>query len=91
MLSKLLVGVGFALCVAACASNPSAPAAATSKVVANAEPGCASSTGTRIALGPHECAAAGYTWTQGDMKVTGATDAAGALRLLDPTVIIRGD
>jgi hypothetical protein len=87
MFKRLVINAGLALCVAACASSPSTPRAAT----ANQPLGwCVSNTGTRIPLGPGECAAAGHTWTQKDISTTGATDAAQALRQLDPSLTVRG-
>jgi hypothetical protein len=85
-----LVAAGLALC-AACATHPSAPGAAKS-AAAKAEPpaGCVAATATRIPLRPGECAAFGRTWQQDDIKTTGATDAAQALRQLDPTVTVSG-
>jgi hypothetical protein len=92
MFNKALIVAGFALGVAACASTPSTPTAANAPVTAAAKPppaGCVSETGTRIPLSPTECAAAGHTWTQSDVKATGATQAGQALRLLDPTVTVK--
>ncbi|HEV3183036.1 MAG TPA: hypothetical protein VGY90_09485 [Steroidobacteraceae bacterium] len=37
---------------------------------------------------PSDCAGFGRTWTDQDVKSTGATDAAQALRQLDPTVVV---
>lgn len=92
MLNKLLIGPGLALCVAACASSPSTPGAATPKVAAATLPpaGCVANTATRIPLSPRECAAFGHTWTQDDIKSTGATDPGQALRLLDPSLTVSG-
>lgn len=87
MWNKILIGGALALCVAACASSPSTPPAATA---ANPPGWCVSSTGTRIPLSPGECAAAGHTWTQKQIDTTGATDAAQALRQLDPSLTIKG-
>ena len=92
MLNKLLIGAGLALCVAACASNPATPAAATPKVATTAEPpaGCVADTATRNPLKPGECAAFGRTWTQQDLKSTGATDVGQGLSLLDPSLTTTG-
>ncbi len=88
MRSKILIGTALTLCVAACASNPSTPPLAAA---AKSPPGwCVTSTGTRIPLGPRECAAAGHTWTQKDISTTGATDTGQALRQLDPSLTITG-
>jgi hypothetical protein len=88
-----LIGAGLSLCVAACASTPSNPTAATSKAAAapNQPPeGCVSNTASRIPMSPVECAAFGHAWTDQDIKTTGATDSAWALRLLDPSVTVTG-
>jgi len=93
MWKKYLMGTGLSLCVAACASIPSSPGAATSQAAAapNLPPvGCVSSTATRIPMSPAECAAFGRAWTAQDIKTTGATDSGQALRLLDPSVTVTG-
>lgn len=93
MWMKYLMGAWLSLCVAACASTPSSPDAATSKAAAtpNLPPvGCVSKTATRIPMSPTECAAFGRVWTEQDIKTTGATDSAQALRLLDPSVTVTG-
>jgi hypothetical protein len=85
----LLIGAGFSLCVSACAGAPSMPVGVSS--AAKRPPaGCVSQTGTRISLGPTECAAAGHIWTEDAIKSTGATEPGEALRLLDPTATIQG-
>ncbi len=91
MWKKYLIGAGISLCVAACASTPSSPGAATSKAAAtsNLPPvGCVSD--TAIPMSRAECAAFGRVWTEQDIRTTGATDAAQALRLLDPSVSVTG-
>ena len=85
-----LIGAWLVVCVAACASTPSSPGAATKAAAAhNLTPvGCVSNTATRIPVSPTECAGFGRTWTDQDIKTTGATDSAQALRLLDPSIIV---
>jgi len=93
MCKKFLIGAGLSLCVAACASTSSSPGAVTSKAAAaptQPPAGCVSSTATRIPVSPSECAAFGRVWTDQDIKTTGATDTAQALRLLDPSVTVTG-
>ncbi len=88
MLRKTLIGAGLTLCVAACATSPSTqgtdlPAAATVPPA-----GCVAETATRIPVSPHDCTGVGRVWTNRDVKTTGATDVAQALRQLDPTIVI---
>ena len=91
MFNRVLIGVCFTLCVAGCASSPSAPSAAKAAADAGSPPvGCVPVTATRIPLSPHECGAFGRAWKQEDIKTTGATDAGQALRLLDPSVTVTG-
>jgi hypothetical protein len=93
MFRKVLIGAGLSLCVAACASSPSAPAAADSSVTAAAQrlpAGCVSQSATRITVGPTECAAVGHILTGDAIKSVGATEPGEALRLLDPTLIVEG-
>lgn len=93
MWKKVLIGAGLTLCFAACASTRSAPGAATSTTAAPTNlprAGCVPSTATRIPLSPGECAGFGHTWTQEDIKRTGASDSGQALRLLDPTLSVSG-
>ena len=93
VLKKLLLSSQLALCVAGCASHPATPATATPKVAATAEgppAGCVADTATRIPASSGTCAAFGHTWTQTDIKSTGASDTGQALRNLDPTLTIKG-
>ena len=88
MLKKILIGAGLTLCVAACATSPSTPGTAPRAAAAKVPPaGCVAETATRIPVSPHDCAGAGRVWTDQDVKSTGATDVAQALRQLDPTVV----
>jgi hypothetical protein len=89
MLKKILIGAGLTLCVAACATSPSTPGTAPRAAAAKVPPaGCVAETATRSPVSPSECAGAGRVWTDQDVKSTGATDVAQALRQLDPTVVI---
>jgi hypothetical protein len=66
-----------------------APGVKTAKATSASPPrGCVADTATRIPLRPSECAAFGNSWTQQDIKSTGATDVGQALRLLDPTLTV---
>ena len=88
MLKKILIGAGLTLCVAACATSPSTPGTGRPAAAAKVPPaGCVADTATRIPVSPSECAGAGRTWSYQDVKSTGATDVAQALRQLDPTVV----
>jgi hypothetical protein len=98
MLTKALICVGLALCVGACASTPSTPAATsptaaspTAAKTANQPPaGCVAETATRIPVSPTECAAFGRVHTDEAIKQTGVQDTAQALRLLDPAITTKG-
>jgi hypothetical protein len=83
------MGAGLTLCVVACATSPSTPGTGQRAGAAMVPPaGCVAETATRIPVSPHDCAGAGRVWTDQDVKSTGATDGAQALRQLDPTVTV---
>jgi len=84
----LLIGGIFALCVAGCATSSPAPESKLTAAEAEPPAGCVADTATRIPVKPSDCWAFGRTWTDQDVKSTGATDAGQALRQLDPTVTI---
>jgi hypothetical protein len=91
MFNKVLIGACLILCVAGCASSPSAPSAAKAAADAGSPPvGCVPHTATRIPPSARECGAFGRVWNEDDIKNTGATDVAHALRLLDPSVTVTG-
>ena len=50
---------------------------------------CPHSTGTRIPLGESDCAGPGRSYSSDQLQRTGATDAASALALLDPSITVR--
>lgn len=85
MLTKVLIGVCLSACVAACASAPPATRTAAQKTP---PAGCVAGTASRLPPTPGDCAAFGRTWTYDDIKHTGATDAAQALSLLDPSLTV---
>ena len=89
MSNKLLIAAGWALCLAGCASNSSIPDATRHARTSVPPAICAADTASRISPGSPQCAVIGHTWTQEDMKRTGATDAGRALDLLDPTITVR--
>jgi hypothetical protein len=92
MLNKLLIGAVLTLALAACASTPSSPGAAKSAVATTQpQPGCAGTTATaRPPDSPQPCAAFGSVYTRDDIDHTGAMNVGDALRMLDPTVTVRG-
>jgi hypothetical protein len=88
MSNKVLIGVCLLLALAGCASTPSSPPTAKASAAVTAPPGCVGSTATRLPVSPGSCAGPGHTLTQEQLSTTGATDVAGALRLVDPTLTI---
>jgi hypothetical protein len=50
-------------------------------------PSCLTQTGSRISV-EDECRATGRSYTNDDIRGTGATTPGGALRLLDPSIIV---
>lgn len=91
MFKRLLAGITLALCLGACAT-PSAPSGekAAKAQAANPPPGCVAGTATRLPTRPGECAGFGNTWTQQDLKSTGATDVGQGLSVLDPALTTTG-
>lgn len=56
---------------------------------AEAQAGCVISTGSRIApVHGSNCAAMGRSYSERDIRLTGATTTADALRLLDPAITV---
>jgi hypothetical protein len=51
-------------------------------------PSCLKDTGTRIPPRARQCSGTGRSYTDGELKGTGATSVGDALRLLDPRVTI---
>jgi hypothetical protein len=95
MLNKPLIGAALALALAACASTPPSPDAAKSTLATSQQPpGCAGTSATTTAasqsVNPQPCAGFGSVYTRDEMTRVGATSAADALRLLAPTVGVRG-
>lgn len=86
MIKKLIIGSCMALCAAACATNPSTPAAPKVATTDTAPPGCVAETATRLPMSPRDCAAFGRQWSSNDIRSTGQTDIGTALRNLDPSV-----
>ncbi|MEP7242867.1 MAG: hypothetical protein ABI885_04200 [Gammaproteobacteria bacterium] len=94
MTKPLLLAVCAAFAVTACASapQPRATAAADAKTPATAStktanPGCITSTGSRIPRKEGECTAqAGRSFSKDDIDRTGSFSIAEALRRLDPSI-----
>ena len=84
----VLIATGLSLCLIACASTPSTPRVAIAPVSEplKQQPGCVE-TGSRI---PSDCAAIGRGYDQRDVRTTGQTDAASAIRMLDSSVTLPG-
>ena len=92
-MKKIFIVPCLTLCVSACVSSRSTPDTAKPTLTPTAErppAGCIAATATRIPVSPKDCAAFGRVWTYEDIRSTGATDAAQALRQLDPTVTVAG-
>jgi hypothetical protein len=87
-LNKLLIATGLTLCLVACASTPSTPRRATARASDSVpqQAGCVES-GSRIA---DDCATTGRAYDNRDIKSTGQTDAASAMRMLDPSLTVTG-
>lgn len=84
---KQSIGLALCLWLAACATTGQ-PASPVANAAASNQPpaGCVAETATRLPVSPHQCAAFGRTYTQQDIKSTGAVDVGQALSLLDPAV-----
>jgi hypothetical protein len=65
-------------------------AACAARVVGDAKPDptCLTQTGSRMAVNGSSCSAVGRSYTSEDINRTGATTAAGALRLMDPSITV---
>jgi hypothetical protein len=90
MLHKVLIGAGLSLCLVACASGPKTPdvAKASAATSVKQQPGCVE-TGSRIP-NPNDCAGIVRAYNQQDIRTTGETDAAQAIRMLDSAVTLPG-
>ena len=68
----------------ACASTPSTPGVASARgnESVKQQPGCLQ-TGSRV---PNDCAGIGRAYDQRNIRTTGQTETAAALRMLDPSV-----
>ena len=88
---KRWMGLSLCLWLAACATTTQ-PASTVSKDATSSQPppGCVAETATRLPMSAHQCAAFGHTWTQNDIKSTGAQDVGQALSVLDPSLRTSG-
>jgi hypothetical protein len=66
------------------------PPKADSSAAAEKNPACQTETTRRVGVNGTNCIAFGRSYTENDIKRTGATNAADALRLLDSSVWIQG-
>jgi hypothetical protein len=90
MLKTSLLGVCL-IVLAACASNPpAAPRNATAKAASSSGSplGCVNKTATRLPTSPDDCAGFGSSHSDVSLQSTGQTQAAEALRMLDPSVVV---
>ena len=55
---------------------------------ANTDPSCLTDTGSRITPAPPKCRGIGQSYSSTDIDRTGQTNAADALRLLDPAITV---
>ncbi len=63
-------------------------AAGGGTVAAGHHPACPAQTGSRIAADGTDCSIIGRSYTGEDVSRTGATSAAEALRLMDPSITV---
>jgi hypothetical protein len=73
------------LILAACAT----PAPTVKPTMAQTDPTCLTSTGSRIPVTGKNCSAIGRSYSQDDLARTGASTVAGGLRVLDPSLTIQ--
>lgn len=84
---KHWMGLSLSFALAACATTGTpGPTASTQAAGSQPPAGCVADTATRLPTTAHQCAAFGHTWTQQDIRNTGATDVGQALSLLDPSI-----
>jgi hypothetical protein len=81
--------LGSVLCAAAVAIADDAKPAAPPAKPAAPDTHCIHDTGTRLPVKPGECSGVGRSYGADDIFRTGASNAGGALRLLDPSVTVR--
>jgi hypothetical protein len=86
--TRIAVGIAASLIFAGCTAIGGHTKAKPDGQTAAAEnPSCLTQTGSRIAV-KGACRGTGRSYTNDDISVTGATTAGGALRLLDPSIIV---
>jgi hypothetical protein len=88
MIRVMLASVGALLLVQATAAADEAIGKKASIEKGEVEAGCVISTGSRILAQGSKCTALGRSYSQRDVRLTGATTAADALRLLDPAISV---
>jgi hypothetical protein len=86
--SRIAAAIAASLIFAGCTAVGSHTKAKPDGQTAAAEnPSCLTQTGSRISV-KGECRGTGRSYTNDDISGTGATTAGGALRLLDPSIIV---
>ncbi|HET9389835.1 MAG TPA: hypothetical protein VFO44_09330 [Steroidobacteraceae bacterium] len=87
MLRTILICTLVSASLLGCATSPN-PRTASAKDAA-LRPNCIRDTGSRLPANPPGCQnVAGRSYSQDDIDRTGQTDAANALRMLDPSVTV---
>ena len=85
---RIAAAIAAGLILAGCAAiADSTKAKPEGQTAAADNPSCLTQTGSRIAV-KGACRGTGRSYTNDDISVTGATTAGGALRLLDPSIIV---
>jgi hypothetical protein len=85
---RIAAAIAAGLILAGCAAiADSTKAKPEGQTAAADNPSCLTRTGSRISV-EGECGATGRSYTSDDIKRSGAVTAGGALRLLDPSIIV---
>ena len=87
LLSAIVLGAILWTSEAAFADPPQNSGATAAKAPAP-PPGCVQGTGTLIPQKSAPCAAFGHSYTEEDLRKTGATSPGDALRILDPSLTV---
>ncbi len=91
MLKTLVLGACLVLPFAACTTpSPTRETANMPSFASGPAIGCVPDTATRLPVRAQECGAFGQSYTGEQLLRTGAVDAAHALQLLNPALIVTG-